>query len=257
MELARASSVPPGSVLRPAMEERLLPATQLLGAALPARLAWDRAGRRLVRQACALGALTVAAALAWGRLPAEVGALAEAPAPAPVAPAALRPLPAKVLARTVTIPSAFSAAPPLVEARDESAVAPAPLRPAPLRPEPKARRPVLVGTGEASYYARGFEGRPTASGEPYRAAAFTAAHRSLEFGTVVRVTNLRNGRSVVVRVNDRGPFHRRRILDLSRAAAAELGLVHRGRGQVRIDVIEPRGESGTAPLAVAAVAAGS
>src|SRR5262245_63447634 len=59
-------------------------------------------------------------------------------------------------------------------------------------------------TGEASYYARGFEGRSTASGEPYRASDFTAAHRTLPFGTMLRVTNPRNGRSVVVRVNDRG-----------------------------------------------------
>jgi rare lipoprotein A len=92
-------------------------------------------------------------------------------------------------------------------------------------------------TGEASYYAGGFEGRSTASGEPYRAAKYTAAHRTLPFGTLLRVTNERNGRSVVVRVNDRGPFHARRIVDLSRAAAAELGLVRRGRGQVRLDVL--------------------
>ena len=79
--------------------------------------------------------------------------------------------------------------------------------------------------------------RSTASGEPYRAVKLTAAHRTLPFGTLLRVTNVRNGRSVVVRVNDRGPFHARRVVDLSRAAAAELGLVRRGRGQVRLDVL--------------------
>ena len=75
----------------------------------------------------------------------------------------------------------------------------------------------------------------TASGEPYRAALPTAAHRSLPFGTWLRVTNLRNGRSVVVRVNDRGPFHARRVVDLSRSAAAEIGIVRLGRARVRID----------------------
>ena len=91
--------------------------------------------------------------------------------------------------------------------------------------------------GEASYYASGFEGRPTASGEPYRGTALTAAHRTLPFGTRVKVTNLANGRSVEVRINDRGPFHRRRVIDLSRAAAERLGMVRRGRAPVEVQVL--------------------
>jgi rare lipoprotein A len=113
--------------------------------------------------------------------------------------------------------------------------APSPVVPARRSARTEAAAP--HGSGEASYYAPGFEGRSTASGEPYRSSAFTAAHRTLPFGTRVRVTNVRNGRSVVVRVNDRGPFHARRVIDLSRAAAAELGLVRRGRGTVRLAVL--------------------
>jgi rare lipoprotein A len=96
-------------------------------------------------------------------------------------------------------------------------------------------------TGEASYYARMLEGRPTASGERYRGTSLTAAHRSLPFGTRLRVTNLANGRRVEVRVNDRGPFHRRRILDLSRAAAVELGMVRRGHARVSVEVLPSDG----------------
>jgi rare lipoprotein A len=95
-------------------------------------------------------------------------------------------------------------------------------------------------TGEASFYARMLEGRPTASGETYRGDRYTAAHRSLPFGTLLRVTNLANGRRVDVRVNDRGPFHRRRILDLSRAAAAELGMLRRGHAKVQVEVLAAR-----------------
>lgn len=92
--------------------------------------------------------------------------------------------------------------------------------------------------GEASYYADKFEGRPTASGEPYRADQLTAAHRTLPFGTRVKVTNLSNDRSVVVRINDRGPHVRRRIIDLSRAAAEELDFIRQGVAQVSIQVME-------------------
>jgi rare lipoprotein A len=96
---------------------------------------------------------------------------------------------------------------------------------------------VDVFAGEASYYAAKFEGRPTASGEPYRGERLTAAHRTLPFGTRVRVTNLVNGRSVEVRINDRGPFHRRRVIDLSRVAAERLGMVRRGRVPVEVQVL--------------------
>lgn len=91
--------------------------------------------------------------------------------------------------------------------------------------------------GRASYYGRAFAGNPTASGERFDPSDLTAAHRTLPFGTRVRVTNQRNGESVVVRVNDRGPFHGNRILDVSRAAADEIGMTQRGTANVRIDVL--------------------
>jgi rare lipoprotein A len=91
--------------------------------------------------------------------------------------------------------------------------------------------------GFASYYAASFEGRPTASGERYQPGAMTAAHRTLAFGTRVRVTRLDDGRSVEVRINDRGPFVSGRIVDLSEAAARELGLLREGTARVRVDVI--------------------
>mgnify|MGYP001806356031 CR=1 FL=1 len=89
-------------------------------------------------------------------------------------------------------------------------------------------------TGVASYY---WQGKGTASGERFNADAMTAAHRSLPFNTKVQVTNLRNGRSVVVRINDRGPFIRGRIIDVSKAAAGELGFKGHGLTKVSIKVI--------------------
>lgn len=92
-------------------------------------------------------------------------------------------------------------------------------------------------TGLASFYAHKHHGRRTASGERYDMHALTAAHRSLPFGTDLRVTNLRNGRSVVVRVNDRGPYRKGRIVDVSLAAARKLGLVSRGVARVKVEVL--------------------
>lgn len=91
--------------------------------------------------------------------------------------------------------------------------------------------------GWASWYGRKFHGRKTASGERYNMNAMTAAHRTLPFGTKVRVTNLGNGRSVVVRVNDRGPFIKNRIIDLSRRAAGKLGFIKNGKTRVRIRIV--------------------
>jgi len=91
-------------------------------------------------------------------------------------------------------------------------------------------------TGHASYYASALEGNATADGSIFDGSAFTAAHRSLPFGTVVRVTNLINGRMVKVRVNDRGPFTRRLVIDLSEAAARELGMFRRGIARVSLRV---------------------
>ncbi|MBN8810476.1 MAG: hypothetical protein BGP17_21765 [Sphingomonas sp. 67-41] len=95
-----------------------------------------------------------------------------------------------------------------------------------------------IATGEASYYADRFAGKRTASGEAYDPSDFTAAHRSLPFGTRVRVTNAASGRSVVVRINDRGPWDKSRLIDISRAAASEIGLVRRGRGTVSLALAE-------------------
>ena len=87
-----------------------------------------------------------------------------------------------------------------------------------------------VGRGMASWYGARFHGRPTASGEKFDMHQFTAAHRTLPFGTVVRVRSLVNGRTVEVRINDRGPYIGKRMIDLSRAAAKALGLVDSGSG---------------------------
>ena len=94
-----------------------------------------------------------------------------------------------------------------------------------------------VMQGEASYYADSLQGNKTASGEPYDRDALTAAHRTLAFGTLVRVTYLKNGKSVEVRINDRGPYADDRLIDLSGAAAEQIGLVDAGHGEVRVEVI--------------------
>lgn len=94
-----------------------------------------------------------------------------------------------------------------------------------------------LGRGNASYYGRQFAGRPTASGERFDPAKLTAAHRTLPFGSKVRVTDPRSGKSVVVRINDRGPFHGNRVIDLSRGAAEKIGLVARGTGAVELALL--------------------
>jgi rare lipoprotein A len=92
--------------------------------------------------------------------------------------------------------------------------------------------------GYASYYADEFNGRPTANGETFDMNDFTAAHRTLPFNTRLRVLNLENGRSVTVRVNDRGPFKDDRVIDLSLAAAKEVGMILKGTARVRLEVLE-------------------
>jgi rare lipoprotein A len=94
-------------------------------------------------------------------------------------------------------------------------------------------------TGLASWYGDAHHGRRTASGDTYDQEALTAAHRSLPFGTIVRVTNAKNGRTVEVRINDRGPMIKGRIVDLSRAAARRLGALSDGVVPVRLLVISP------------------
>jgi rare lipoprotein A len=95
-------------------------------------------------------------------------------------------------------------------------------------------------TGQASWYGKAHHGERTASGEPFDIHALTAAHRTLPFGTIVRVTDLRSKRSVTVRINDRGPFRRDRIIDLSYEAARRLGVVSRGTARVKVTVIGRR-----------------
>jgi rare lipoprotein A len=91
------------------------------------------------------------------------------------------------------------------------------------------------GDGLASFYG---SGQQTANGEQFNPRALTAAHRTLPFGTKVRVTNVRSGRAVTVRINDRGPFVPGRVIDLSQAAAEELGIVGRGIAKVKLDVVQ-------------------
>ncbi|MGC1243097.1 MAG: septal ring lytic transglycosylase RlpA family protein [Chryseosolibacter sp.] len=95
-----------------------------------------------------------------------------------------------------------------------------------------------VQTGKASFYADKFEGTPTASGEKYRHNKLTAAHKTLPFGTKVRVTNLSNNSSVEVIVNDRGPYVDNRIVDLSKSAAEKLGFVSQGLADIRLEVVD-------------------
>lgn len=96
----------------------------------------------------------------------------------------------------------------------------------------------VLGSGSASYYAAKFDGRRTASGEAFDNDDLTAAHRTLPFGSKVRVTNSANGKSVVVRINDRGPFSRGRLIDVSQAAAQRLGLIARGHGKVELALLD-------------------
>jgi rare lipoprotein A len=111
------------------------------------------------------------------------------------------------------------------------------LRPAPVEPQPQEPNVISRQRGIASWYGPGFHGRLSASGERFNQNAMTAAHRTLPFGTRVRVTNTNNGRSVIVRINDRGPFIRGRIIDLSVGAAREIGMYNSGIAPVEVEVL--------------------
>ena len=106
----------------------------------------------------------------------------------------------------------------------------------------RARNPsgkvLLTLEGVASYYADDYNGKHTSNGEVYDMNDLTAAHRTFPFGTIVQVTNLENKKSVIVRVNDRGPFKEGRIIDLSLAAAKELDLIREGTARVRLEVLD-------------------
>lgn len=100
-----------------------------------------------------------------------------------------------------------------------------------------APEPRTIGSGMASYYGRKFAGRRTASGDAFDPDGYTAAHRTLPFGSKVRVTNARTGASVTVRINDRGPWHGNRLIDLSDAAARDIGLMSAGSGKVELALL--------------------
>ena len=118
-------------------------------------------------------------------------------------------------------------------AEPEPVVVPIPPQP----PKPVVSLVISTHSGEASWYGPGFYGNRTANGEVFRPGTMTAAHRTLPFGTRVRVTNLWNGRKAVVRINDRGPFAGDRVIDLAHGAASELGLTSSGIAQVRLEVL--------------------
>jgi rare lipoprotein A len=164
------------------------------------------------------GTLAWVAAALLGLAPLAASSAAAPDAPAPIEPAA-----SAAVVELVPLQPAAEAA-PLVVAEEDA-------------PAPSAPQETVMGRGSASYYAAKFDGRRTASGERFSNAAMTAAHRTLPFGTLVRVTNVANGKSVIVRINDRGPFTPGRMIDVSRAAADELGLAARGHGMVELALI--------------------
>ena len=121
------------------------------------------------------------------------------------------------------------------------AVPPEHVAPLPAPESAEAPEPVEKGrlheSGEASYYGEELAGRPTASGETFDPSKMTAAHRTLPLGTRLRVTNTKSGESVVVRVNDRGPFAKNRVLDLSKGAAKRIGMLRSGTARVKIELL--------------------
>ncbi|RPF72681.1 septal ring lytic transglycosylase RlpA family protein [Aurantiacibacter spongiae] len=111
------------------------------------------------------------------------------------------------------------------------------VQPAALSPPPPSPRESALGEGHASYYGDELAGNRTASGERFDPESLTAAHRTLPLGSRVRVTNPRNGDSVIVRINDRGPYHGNRVIDLSLAAARAIGLIRAGSGRVSLALL--------------------
>ena len=109
-------------------------------------------------------------------------------------------------------------------------------------PGKPSSEPGAIEEGQASYYAHKFQGRPTASGVIYDENKLTAAHKTLPFGTTVRVTNRNNGKKVVVVINDRGPFVEGRIIDLSWRAAGDLDMIAAGVVPVRVEVLDTDGD---------------
>ncbi|EQB17766.1 septal ring lytic transglycosylase RlpA family protein [Novosphingobium lindaniclasticum] len=153
-------------------------------------------------------------------------AMLVAPASSAIAEAKLAP--AKAVAEaTTSAPAAIIAAP----------AAATPVAALPQSLDQDAQNYAEIKGGTASFYGRELRGNRTASGERFNPDDLTAAHPSLPFGTMLRVTNPRTGDSVMVRVNDRGPFHSNRVIDLSEAAAKEIGIARMGSGKVELAVL--------------------
>ena len=134
----------------------------------------------------------------------------------------------------------------LLAACHSAPIPPPALPPAPVEPTTQTIPPAFTQVGFASWYGPHFDGKPTADGERFNRNALTAAHRTLPINSYVRVTNLANDRSVVVRINDRGPYAANRIIDLSAKAARELGIRNGGIARVRIELMTADEASDTA-----------
>lgn len=151
-----------------------------------------------------------------------------------------------VILLAATLSTAACVSPPTAPTADASAMpAVASLARA---DEAAAPEPTFSQVGNASWYGRFHQGRKTASGDRFNMNALTAAHRTLPLGTEATVTNLENGRSVDVVVNDRGPYKRGRIIDLSRRAAEMLGMKEQGIAKVRVEVVPKEDDVETAAL---------
>jgi rare lipoprotein A len=135
------------------------------------------------------------------------------------------------------IPSVESSSEPILPRSPETQEA------SPPATVPNPAPSTIIETGLASWYGAKHQGKRTANGEIFDQKKFTAAHRTLPWGSIVKVTNLDNGKSVEVRINDRGPFTKGRIIDLSRAAARAVGMVESGVSPVRMELLSPRGMS--------------
>ena len=150
--------------------------------------------------------------------------------------AALTGLLASGPAQAVTVEKPVSRIQSLIETVTQLEDVQLPVAAAPAE-EPAAAVFQAIGEGEASYYGAELAGNRTASGERFNPNAMTAAHRSLPLGTKLRVTNKSNGKSVIVRINDRGPFAKSRLIDLSLGAAREISMVRAGKAQVMLEVL--------------------
>ena len=126
-----------------------------------------------------------------------------------------------------------------VQAVQDPVIAIVPEVPEIVQPVVEEEAPALkqIGLGEASYYGNELAGNRTASGERFNPRALTAAHRTLPLGSKIRVTNTSNGKSVIVRINDRGPFVKSRLIDVSYAAAQQINMIRAGKAKVRLELI--------------------